>query len=98
MRTFTLKLLNFLMAICMFIGAISLLGIIAAIGMALFGETQFPVLSEPVGSFGTYLWQVGAMVLGAFIVWRVLLAIGLRIVPWAIVENGKLVEVDWDHA
>jgi hypothetical protein len=57
----------------LFVGGISIVGLLVATVAVLAGEDQFPApfsLPEPTG-YGTYAWQVAAIIVVAFVSWRV---------------------------
>jgi hypothetical protein len=59
--------------LCLLIGGLSALALIAALAMALFGEHRFPApFSDGSAGIGRYAWQVGSMLAGAWLVWQVL--------------------------
>jgi hypothetical protein len=77
------RVAQILMALC------SLAIIVAGIS-ALLGESEFPgpfTLSEPVG-FGTYAWQVAAMIAGLWII-RATVGVGLLFAGRAVLPQAE---------
>jgi hypothetical protein len=69
-----------LRTLCGVIGAACLIGLIGAAVMAAAGATSFPApLSQTETEFGRYALETGGMFVGALLAWRLLGALGLRL-------------------
>lgn len=61
------------------VGGLCFVGMAAAAVSYVFGGREFPTPFEAAeGSIGTYMWQVGAMAVGSWLLWRICLAFVLR--------------------
>jgi hypothetical protein len=69
--------------LCLLVGGLCTLALVAAIALALLGgEDRFPApLAGRDTGLGTYVWQIGALILGAFVVWRLMVALVARLNP-----------------
>jgi hypothetical protein len=69
-----------LRTLCGFVGGAGLLGIAGAALLAAAGEDAFPApLSMAHTGFGQYVLETCGIVVAAFIAWRLLAALGLRL-------------------
>ena len=69
-----------LRTLCGVIGAACLIGLIGAAVMAAAGHDSFPApLSQTETEFGRYALETGGTFVVAFVAWRLLAALGLRV-------------------
>jgi hypothetical protein len=79
-----------LRTLCGLIGAACLIGLIAAAVMAATGEDSFPApLSQTETDFGRYALETGGVFVGAFVGWRLLAALGLRLLMARVAARSR---------
>jgi hypothetical protein len=79
-----------LRTLCGVIGAACLIGLVAAAVMAAAGETSFPApLSQTQTEFGRYALEMGGMFVVAFVGWRLLAALGLRMLMARVAARSR---------
>ena len=75
--------------LCRLVGGLCLLALIAGVALAATGDDSFTApLSQAQTGFGRSALETGAIVLGAFVAWRPLTALGMRLVVARLAREG----------
>jgi hypothetical protein len=79
-----------LRTLCGFVSAACLIGLFVAAVMAAAGEDSFPApLSQTETEFGRYALETGGMVVVAFVAWRLLAVLGLRLLMARVAARSR---------
>ena len=79
-----------LRTLCGLIGVACLIGLIAAAVTAATGENSFPApLSQTETEFGRYVLETGGLSVVAFVAWRALGALGLRLLMARVAARSR---------